>query len=61
MENQKKLDILIEYYKKLNENRKDYIHDLRKKLAEIHGEGKFPEKFCKKDMVNNTKRGIYTA
>jgi len=32
----KKLDILIDDFKKLEENRKDYIRELTRKLADIH-------------------------
>ena len=36
MTEQEKLDILVSNYKKLEENRKDYIRELIRKLLDIH-------------------------
>jgi hypothetical protein len=45
MTDQEKLDILVKDFGKLDENRKDYVHDLIRKLAEIHCGGGFPGEY----------------
>jgi len=39
MVEQKKIDLLAKNFKKLDENRKNYIRELTQKLANIHCEG----------------------
>jgi hypothetical protein len=57
---QEKQEILIDSFMKLDENRKDYIGELTRKLAKIHCETEFQWKFSEKKpiqgkkLVNNT-------
>jgi len=57
MTDQEKLDILVEDFKKLDKNRKNYIHDLIQKLAEIHCGGGFPGEYGNNN-AERAKEGI---
>jgi len=61
---QEKIDLLASNYKKLEENRKDYIRELTQKLVNIHCEGTqgygCPSRPVMQDVLrdgNNARRG----
>jgi len=45
MTKQEKLELLVENYKKLEENRKDYVRELLRELVKIH---------CGRGLLENT-------
>jgi len=55
MTSQEKQDFLVDSFGKLNENRKDRICELTRRLAEIHCEidleGKFHKKTCTEHKI----------
>ena len=52
---QEKHDILVDGFRKLDESHKDYIHELTRKLAEIHCKTEFQWKFSEKKPVQGKK------
>jgi len=58
---QEKLDILVDSFRKLDENRKDHIRELTRKLAEIHMETDIWSEFSGENGTHSENLGIYTA
>ena len=56
-EEQEKLDILTSDFRKLDENRKDYILELSRKLADIHCGG-FPGEYNGNDLAHGEISGF---
>jgi hypothetical protein len=52
MTKQEKLELFVENYKKLEENRKDHIHKLLRELVKIH---------CGRGLPGNTAIGGFTG
>ena len=50
MEEEQKLDALVDGFRKLDESRKNDIRDLTRKLAEIHQSGEFEENRTNSDL-----------
>ena len=51
MEEQRKLDALVDGFRKLDESRKNYIRDLTRKLAEVHCCGEFEKSRINGDLT----------
>jgi hypothetical protein len=58
MTEQEKLDILSSDFNKLDENKKDYILELSKKLADIHCGERTPVEYNGNDLKQGEISGI---
>jgi len=59
MKSQKKMDILIETFQKLDEGCKDYIQELTQNLVEIHCGGGFLREYEKESTAHCKKLGVF--
>jgi len=58
MKEQEKLNILTRDFRKLDENRKDYIRELSQKLADIHCGREFSGEYKGNNLANGKITGI---
>jgi hypothetical protein len=61
MKEQKKLELFVKNYQKLEKNRKDYIQKLLRKLVKIHCGRGLPVNTVLKDGIEGENLGIYPA